>query len=77
MFSMAAPLHGTYLVYVNYWGNFGAQGYNFQAGANQQDVITAQVNLVFNENSVDEKRETFVVPLRTIGDLVLVKTFTY
>jgi len=77
MFSMAAPLHGTYLVYVNYWGNFGAQGYNFQAGANQQDVITAQINLVFNENSVDEKRETFVVPLRTIGDLVLVKTFTY
>lgn len=77
MFSMAAPLRGTYLVYVNYWGNLNGQGYNFQAGANQQEVITAQVNLVFNENSVDEKRETFVVPLRTIGDLVLVKTFTY
>ena len=77
MFTMAAPLHGTYLVYVNYWGNYGDQGYNFQAGSNQQEVITAQVNLVFNENSVNEKRETFVVPLRTIGDLVLVKTFTY
>lgn len=77
MFTMAAPLHGTYLVYVNYWGNLNDQGYNFQAGSNQQDVITAQVNLVFNENSVDEKRETFVVPLRTIGDLVLVKSFTY
>lgn len=77
MFTMAAPLRGTYLVYVNYWGNLNGQGYNFQAGANQQEVITAQVNLVFNENSVDEKRETFVVPLRTIGDLVLVKTFTY
>ncbi|WP_435605989.1 YfaP family protein [Pseudomonas knackmussii] len=77
MFTMAAPLHGTYLVYVNYWGNLNDQGYNFQAGSNQQDVITAQVNLVFNENSVDEKRETFEVPLRTIGDLVLVKSFTY
>ncbi|MGC3254634.1 YfaP family protein [Pseudomonas aeruginosa] len=77
MFTMGAPLHGTYLIYVNYWGNLNNQGYNFQAGSNVQDVITAQVNLVFNENSVDEKHETFVVPLRTIGDLVLVKTFTY
>lgn len=77
MFTMAAPLHGTYLVYVNYWGNLNSQGYNFQAGSNEQDVITAEINLVFNENSVNEKRETFVVPMRTIGDLVLVKTFNY
>ena len=47
---------------MNYWGNLNNQGYNFQAGSNVQDVITAQVNLVFNENSVDEKHETFVVP---------------
>ncbi|WP_121333998.1 YfaP family protein, partial [Pseudomonas aeruginosa] len=52
MFTMGAPLHGTYLIYVNYWGNLNNQGYNFQAGSNVQDVITAQVNLVFNENSV-------------------------
>lgn len=78
MFTMAAPLHGTYLVYVNYWGNYSAsQGYNFQEGNHEQDVITAEINLVFNENTVNEKRETFVVPMRTIGDLVLVKTFNY
>lgn len=77
MFTVAAPLHGTYLVYVNYWGNLNSQGYNFQNGSNQQDVITAEINLVFNENTVNEKRETFVVPMRTIGDLVLVKTFNY
>ncbi|WP_152220624.1 YfaP family protein [Pseudomonas sp. SCB32] len=78
MFTMAAPLHGTYLVYVNYWGNYNAsQGYNFQEGNHEQDVITAEINLVFNENTVNEKRETFVVPMRTIGDLVLVKTFNY
>lgn len=77
MFTMAAPLHGAYLVYVNYWGNLNSQGYNFQAGSNVQDVITAEINLVFNENTVNEKRETFVVPMRTIGDLVLVKTFNY
>ncbi|MCY1183635.1 hypothetical protein D9M73_242740 [compost metagenome] len=77
MFTMAAPPHGTYLLYVNYWGNLNSQGYNFQAGSNQNEVITAQISLVFNENTVDEKRETFLVPLRTIGDLLLVKSFRY
>lgn len=78
VFTMSAPLHGVYQVYVNYWGNYNdTDGYNFQAHNNQQEVITAQVNLVFNENTVNERRETFVVPLRAIGDLVLVKTFNY
>lgn len=77
MFTMTAPLHGTYLIYVNYWGNLNSQGYNFQAGSNLNEVITSQVSLVFNENTVNEKRETFVVPLRTIGDLLLIKSFNY
>lgn len=77
MFTMAAPLHGTYLVYVNYWGNYGANGYNFEAGSNQNEVITSQISLVFNENTVNEKRESFVVPLRAIGELVLVKSFNF
>ena len=77
MFTMTAPLHGTYLVYVNYWGNLSSQGYNFQAGSNQNEVITAQISLVFNENTPSEKRETFVVPLRGIGDLQLIKSFNY
>ena len=77
MFTMTAPMHGTYLVYVNYWGNFGSGGYNFDERGNQNEVITSQINLVLNENTVDEKRETFIVPLRAIGDLLLVKTFNY
>ena len=40
-------------------------------------MITSQITLVLNENTVDEKRETFIVPLRAIGDLLLVKTFNY
>jgi uncharacterized protein YfaP (DUF2135 family) len=40
-------------------------------------LITSQITLVLNENTVDEKRETFIVPLRAIGDLLLVKTFNY
>lgn len=74
---MGVLLYGIYLIYVNYWGNFNNQGYNFQVGSNVQDVIIVQVNLVFNENSVDEKYEIFVVFLCIIGDLVLVKIFIY
>ncbi|WAH59462.1 DUF2135 domain-containing protein [Pseudomonas silvicola] len=77
MFTMTAPMHGTYLVYVNYWGNYSNGGYNFEERGNQNEVITSQINLVLNENTVNEKRESFIVPLRAIGDLLLVKTFTY
>lgn len=77
MFSMAGPLHGTYQVYVNYWGNFGASGYHFDENTRKRDVVTTLVTLVFDENTGKEKRETFLVPLRKIGDLTLVKTFLY
>ncbi|WP_241674389.1 YfaP family protein [Candidatus Methylobacter oryzae] len=77
IFTMAAPLHGTYLVYVNYWGNLTEEGYNFNAQTNRNDMITTQITLVLNENTINEKRENFIVPLRTIGELQLVKTFRY
>jgi uncharacterized protein YfaP (DUF2135 family) len=77
MFSMTAPLHGVYHVYVNYWGNFGAEGYHFDESTRKRDVITTNVTLVFYENTAKEKRETFVVPLRKIGDLTLVKSFVF
>lgn len=75
MFSLAAPLAGTYHVYVNYWGNFGAGGYHFDEGTRQQPVITARITLVFDENTGAERRETFTVPMRKIGDLTLVRSF--
>lgn len=77
MFTMAAPEHGTYMLFVNYWGNLGAGGYNFDNNSNEKDVVTTQISLVFNENTLNERRETFVIPLRTIGDLVHVKSFRY
>ena len=75
MFSMAAPLPGTYRVYVNYWGNFGPSGYHFDESTRQKPVITARVTLVYDENTGAERRETFTVPMRKIGDLQLVRTF--
>ncbi len=75
MFSMTAPMQGTYHVYVNYWGNFGAGGYHFDEATRQRDVITARITLVFDENSGAERRESFTVPMRKIGDVTLVRSF--
>lgn len=75
MFSVAAPVPGVYHVYVNYWGNFGAGGYHFDESTRQQPVITARITLVFDENTPQERRETFTVPMRKIGDLQLVRSF--
>ena len=75
MFSMTAPMAGAYHVYVNYWGNFGNSGYHFDESTRQQDVITARITLVFDESTPAERRESFTVPMRKIGDLTLVRSF--
>ncbi|MGO4326582.1 YfaP family protein [Cupriavidus sp. 2TAF22] len=77
IFSSAAPRPGVWLFYVNYWGNFDAAGYNFQAGANARDLITARLTLIYNENTLNEKRETLVVPLRKLGELTLMKSVRF
>ncbi len=77
MFTMTSPLRGAYHVYINYWGNLGASGYHFDETTRKRAIITARITLVFNENTAREKRETFVLPMRSIGDLMLVKSFVY
>jgi uncharacterized protein YfaP (DUF2135 family) len=77
MFTMTSPLRGTYQVWVNYWGNFNDSGYHFKEATRQRPIITTRITLVFNENTPRERRQDFVVPLRKIGDLTLVKTFVY
>ncbi len=75
MFSMTAPMSGAYHVVVNYWGNFGPAGYHFDEKTRQRQVITARITLVFDENQPAERRETFTVPMRKIGDLMRVRSF--
>lgn len=77
MFTMTSPPRGNYHVYVNYWGNFGAGGYHFDESTREREVITATVTFVLHENTPSEKRETFRIPLRKIGDLGLVKSFLF
>lgn len=77
IFSMAAPLPGPYHVYLNYWGNFGDAGYHFDNTEQRQaqPVITARITLLFDEGTGAERRETYTVPVRQIGDLTLVRRF--
>ncbi len=77
MFSTSTPLRGTYNIYINYWGNLDASGYNFDKTKLEKPIITTRITLVFNENSPNERREDFVVPLRKIGELNFIKSFVY
>ncbi len=75
IFSSIAPVPGSYSLFVNYWGNFGASGYHFDESTRQQPIITTRITIIWNENTLSEKRESLVMPLRKIGDLMAVKTF--
>ena len=74
MFSITAPRPGAYHFYVNYWGNFGASGYHFDEATRLKPIITVRMTLVSRENTPQETRETLVVPLRHIGDLIRVRS---
>jgi uncharacterized protein YfaP (DUF2135 family) len=65
IYSSAAPLHGTYLVYVNYYGS----------GNSGSDMTVAQITIITNEDTPNEKSETIRVPMRAAGELTLVKRF--
>jgi len=65
IYSTAAPLQGQYLVYVNYYGS----------GNDGSDMTVAQITLITDESTPNEKSETIRVPLRKAGELTLVKRF--
>ncbi|NHZ64821.1 YfaP family protein [Massilia genomosp. 1] len=67
IFSSAAPPKGNYHVYVNYYG----------AGQDSGILTVAQVAIITNENSPNERQEVVRVPLRAPGELTLVKSFVF
>lgn len=66
IYSNPTPEPGTYLVYVNYFGN---------GGSDKKFLTVAQVSIITNEGTPDEKVETFTAPMRKPGETVLVKRF--
>lgn len=73
IFSSVSPEHGTWLFYINYWGNFNEAGYNFDPEAHEQTLITTRLSLIYNENTPNEKVERFVIPLRRVGELTFAR----
>ncbi len=47
------------------------------ADAAEAELTTAQLTLITDEGSVNEKQETFIVPMRNAGELTLVKSFDW
>ena len=77
MFSITAARRGPYQFYVNYWGNFSASGYHFDERTRQKPIITCRITMILWENTPNERRESFVVPLRKIGELTHIHTLVF
>jgi len=58
--------HGTYLIYANYYG-----------GESDKVITTCTATIITNENTPNEKQQTFMIPLRKVGELQLVTSFVY
>ena len=67
IFSSPAPGKGNYHVYVNYYGSGETTGL----------LTVAQVAIIANENTPNEKQQVFRVPMRSPGELTLVRSFVY
>lgn len=65
IFATPRPLSGIYHVFVNYYGS-GDQG---------QDLTVAQVAILQNEGTPQEKQQVFRVPLRKPGELTPIRSF--
>ncbi|MEO6281475.1 DUF2135 domain-containing protein [Roseateles sp.] len=65
IFATPAPLRGAYHVFVNYYG----------AGEQRGVITTAQVAIIQDEGTPQEKQQVFRVPLRKPGELTLVRAF--
>ncbi|WP_058913493.1 YfaP family protein [Entomohabitans teleogrylli] len=66
IFASPSPLRGRYLVYVNYFG-----------GRSETELTTAQLTIISEEGTPDEKQEMFLIPMRNAGELTLVKSFSW
>ena len=73
IYAIPSPPPGVWQVYVNYFGGgmYGAAG----EVEPRQELTIAQVAIIRNENTPDEKAEVFRIPLRRPGELTLIKSF--
>jgi uncharacterized protein YfaP (DUF2135 family) len=68
IYANPSPPPGIYHVFVNYYGS----------GESASDkVITAQVAVISQENTLAERQQIFRIPMRKPGELTLVKSFVF
>jgi uncharacterized protein YfaP (DUF2135 family) len=72
IFESPVAEHGRYFVYVNYYGGEG-----MDVKGKPATITVATITVIANENTVDEKKQSFVVPMRKPGELTLVTSFVY
>jgi uncharacterized protein YfaP (DUF2135 family) len=72
IFESPVAEHGLYFVYVIYYSGEG-----MDVKGKPATITVATVTVIANENTVDEKKQSFVVPMRKPGELTLVTSFVY
>lgn len=66
IFASPAPERGLYQVYVNFYGS-----------GKDHLITVVRLAIISNEGTPDERRQEYEVPMRTAGELTLVKQFMY
>ncbi len=70
IFAIPSPPRGNWLIYANYFGG------GWDGDQPSSDALTiAQVNIITNEGTPDEKQQIFRIPMRRPGELTLIKSF--
>jgi uncharacterized protein YfaP (DUF2135 family) len=72
IFESPVAERGRYYVYVNYYGGEG-----MAATGKPATITVATITVIENENTVNEKKQSYVVPMRKPGELTLVTSFVY
>lgn len=67
IYANPTPPEGVYHVYVNYYGS----------GEDRSDLTVAQIAVITQEGTPNEKQQLFRVPMRKAGELTLVNSFSY
>lgn len=77
IFASPTPLSGQYQIYVNYFGGGYYHDEQSDTQAAAKPLTVATVTLIFAEGTPDERQQSFSVPMRAPGELILVKGFSY
>lgn len=71
IYAIPSPPHGIWQIYLNYYGG-GSYGGQFGS-----EITIAQIAIISNEGTPDERQENFRIPMRRAGELSLIKSFMF